>query len=75
MDENLNDLGCSIIYEECRIINGDFYRIENNSLIETSIEKPPVVSDKHLYLVRVSGIENFSHIFNYLLVMESETNI
>ena len=64
-ENNQNDFGSEIIYEECRISNGDFFCINNNS-IKTNIEKPPKVSNKHLYLVRISSIDNFNIIFNHL---------
>ena len=61
-----NDTGSEILNEECTISDGSFYRIKNNKLEKTNIKSPPNLSSKHLYLVRASGIGNFSIVFDYL---------
>jgi predicted ATPase len=55
-----------IYSESCKILNGDYFVVENGNLLESSISKPPIASKENLYLTRVSGVLEFMDAYTFL---------
>lgn len=67
--------GYEIGQEECHFVQRNdgrkhFYKVKRGSVVDASIPNPPAAASDRLYLVSVSGLRAFRHIFDALAGMK-----